>query len=405
MNRSRLWRWHVELAAFGAFGETGVNRQALSEEEFLARDYLARIGREFSLEPLIDPAGNFFLRLEGSDPTAAHVLTGSHIDSQPMGGRFDGVYGVLSGIEAIAAMREAGLRPRRSIEIVAWMNEEGSRFAPGMMGSSVYSGKVPLERFLDIRDREDITVAMALSQMNERFSGMRRRADYPVPHAYIEAHIEQAPVLHDANVPIGVVTGLQGKKTYRVTVHGREAHVGTTPMRERQDALMASIDLIAKMSAVCEDAQDQTRFSVGRLDLTPNAPSVIPAKAVFSIDLRHPDSSRLDTLGAAIEDVLRTTPLSCRVSVEKLTDSPTTTFSAELMSRIRDASSRCSLASIDLLSSAGHDSRWINYICPTAMIFIPSKDGISHHHEEYSSPEQLSDGASVLAEVIAELAQ
>lgn len=395
----------MELAAFGAVGQTGVNRQALSEEEFLARDYLIGIGREFSLEPLMDSAGNFFLRLEGTDPALAHVLTGSHIDSQPMGGRFDGVYGVLSGIEAVAAMREAGLRPRRSIEIVAWMNEEGSRFAPGMMGSSVYSGKVPLAGFLDVRDRQGATVAMALSQMNGRFPDMRRRADYPVPHAYIEAHIEQAPVLHDANVPIGVVTGLQGKKTYRVTVQGREAHVGTTPMRERRDALMASVDLIGKMNAVCEDATDLTRFSVGRLDLTPNAPSVIPAQAVFSIDLRHPDSARLEALGAAIEDVLHTTRLPCEVSVEKLTDSPTTSFSTELMSRIRDASSRCGLESLDLLSSAGHDSRWINYICPTAMIFVPSKDGISHHHEEYSSPEQLANGASVLAEVIAELAQ
>ena len=395
----------MELAAFGAVGQTGVNRQALSEEEFLAREYLIRIGREFSLEPLIDSAGNFFLRLEGTDPAAAHVLTGSHIDSQPMGGRFDGVYGVLAGIASVAAIREAGLRPRRSIEIVAWMNEEGSRFAPGMMGSSVYSRKVPIERFLDVRDRQDITVAMALSRMNERFPDMRRRADYPVPHAYVEAHIEQAPVLHDANVPIGVVTGLQGKKTYRVTVKGREAHVGTTPMRERQDALMASVDLIAKMSAVCEDAKDLTRFSVGRFDLTPNAPSVIPAQAVFSIDLRHPDSARLEALGSAIEEVLHATRLPCEVSVEKLTDSPTTTFSTELMARIHTASSRCNLEAMDLLSSAGHDSRWINYICPTAMIFVPSKDGISHHHEEYSSPEQLAGGASVLAEVIADLAQ
>lgn len=393
----------MELAAFGAFGQTGVNRQALSEEEFLAREHLVRIGREFSLEPLIDPAGNFFLRLEGADPTAAHVLTGSHIDSQPMGGRFDGVYGVLSGIESVAAIREAGLRPRRSIEIVAWMNEEGSRFAPGMMGSSVYSRRVPLERFLDVKDRQGVTVAMALSQMNERFSGMRKRAEYPVPYAYVEAHVEQARMLHDQNVPIGVVTGLQGKRTYRVTVKGREAHVGTTPMRERQDALMASVDLIAKMSAICEDAEDLTRFSVGRFDLTPNAPSVIPAQAVFSIDLRHPDSDRLEALGSAIEEVLHTTRLSCGVSVEKLTDSPTTLFSPELMSSIHQASSRCNLDAMDLLSSAGHDSRWINYICPTAMIFIPSKDGISHHHEEYSSPEQLAGGASVLAEVIAEL--
>jgi N-carbamoyl-L-amino-acid hydrolase len=212
-------------------------------------------------------------------------------------------------------------------------------------------------------------------------------------------------MLHDQNVPIGVVTGLQGKKTYRVTVKGREAHVGTTPMRERQDALMASVDLIAKMSAICEDAEDLTRFSVGRFDLTPNAPSVIPAQAVFSIDLRHPDSDRLEALGSAIEEVLHTTRLSCGVSVEKLTDSQTTLFSPELMSSIHQASSRCNLDAMDLLSSAGHDSRWINYICPTAMIFIPSKDGISHHHEEYSSPEQLAGGASVLAEVIAELVQ
>lgn len=395
----------MELAAFGATGQTGVNRQALSEEEFLAREHLIKISREFALQPLVDAAGNFFLRLEGEDPSAAHVLTGSHIDSQPMGGRFDGVYGVLAGIESVAAMCEAGLRPRRSIEIVAWMNEEGSRFAPGMMGSSVYSKKVPLDQFLDVPDRQGVTVATALSKMNARFPTLPRRSDYPVPYAYVEAHVEQARVLHDANVPIGIVTGLQGKKTYRITVKGREAHVGTTPMRERRDALMASVELIGKMSAICQDPKDLTRFSVGRLDLTPNAPSVIPAQAIFSIDLRHPDSERLQKLGDAIEDLLHSTPLPCQVSVEKLTDSPTTWFSKELISRVHRASLRCNQSAIDLLSTAGHDSRWINYICPTAMIFIPSKDGISHHHEEYSSPEQLSAGASVLAEVVAELSQ
>ena len=301
--RDRLWERHMLLARHGATAANGVNRQALSAAEIAARRELIGWGADLGLKPYSDAAGNFFLRLEGRDPAAAPVLSGSHIDSQPTGGKFDGVYGVLAALEAVQAICDSGQTPVRPIEIVAWMNEEGSRFAPGMMGSAVYAGDMALGDILPVRDAEGITVEQGLADMAHAFPEVPQRALGRPVAAYVEAHIEQGPVLEKRGFSIGVVTGIQGKRTFRVSVSGEDAHAGTAALRERKDALLAATAMIQALSAAMHDDEDIVKFTVGRLEIKPNAPSVVAGHALFSIDLRHPRESRLREFGDRVTGI------------------------------------------------------------------------------------------------------
>ncbi|MCZ7659485.1 MAG: hydantoinase/carbamoylase family amidase [Xanthobacteraceae bacterium] len=304
----------MALARFGALANGGVNRQALSEEEIAARAELVRWGRAIGLAPFTDAAGNLFLRLEGRDPSLPPVLVGSHIDSQPSGGKFDGVFGVLAALEVQEAFLASGRTPLRAIETVAWMNEEGSRFAPGMMGSALYAGARQVAEVLAVRDAAGESVETALKALLARDVDVPQRALGRPAAAFLEAHIEQGPVLELEGKTVGVVTGIQGKRTFRVTVTGEENHAGTAPRSVRRDALLAAAAMIGALDAAMRDAEDVTRFTVGRLEVTPNAPSVVPAKAVFSIDLRHPDAGTLQRLGDRIAEICRAQagPARCR---------------------------------------------------------------------------------------------
>jgi N-carbamoyl-L-amino-acid hydrolase len=404
VDAGRLWARHEALARHGATAAGGVDRQALSAEEIDARRTLIAMGAALGMAPWTDPAGNLFLRIEGTDPAAAPVLTGSHLDSQPTGGRFDGIYGVLAGLEAVAALRAAGVAPRRPVEVVSWMNEEGSRFAPGMMGSAAFAGAVPLERFLDVVDATGVRVRDALAQVGAAFPEVPGRPLGGPVHAYVEAHIEQGPVLERQGVPVGVVTGIQGKRTFRVTLRGAEAHAGTAGRAERRDALLAATAAIQALAAAMHDPEDLVRFTVGRLVVTPNVPSVVASRAVFSVDLRHPDSERLGALGDAVPAICALHAGPCELEVEELTRAASLAFPEPMRERIRAAARRCGHASIDLPSAAGHDARHLHAICPSAMIFVPCKDGISHSEAESARPEDLAAGARVLAEVLAGLA-
>ncbi|MEO6564892.1 MAG: hydantoinase/carbamoylase family amidase [Casimicrobiaceae bacterium] len=404
IDAARLWERHMRLARHGALPSGGVNRQALSVEEAAAWRELIGWARECGLEPSTDAAGNLFLRLEGTDTQAAPVLTGSHLDSQPTGGKFDGVYGVLAGLEAAQAIVEAGIRLQRPLEIVAWMNEEGSRFAPGMMGSAAFAGATPLERFLPVRDHAGTSVEEGLAGMRNAFPELALRALGRTVAAYLEAHIEQGPLLERAGRTIGVVTGIQGKRTFRVTVHGEEAHAGTSTRRERKDALLAAIGMIGALTEVMHDADDLVKFTVGRFDVLPNAPSVVPAVVVFSIDLRHVDSSALMALGERIEPLCRKHAGPCSVEVAELTRALSLDFPASMTRLVRDTAHRLGIASMDIYSAAGHDARFMHGICPTGMIFVPCKDGISHNPQESATPQDLAAGARVLAAAVVELA-
>jgi len=404
VSETRLWDRLMTMARHGATAAGGVNRQALSPEDAAAQATLIGWGAALGLAAATDAAGNLFLRLEGADRDAAPVLTGSHLDSQPSGGKFDGVYGVLAGLEAVEALIEAGVRPRRPIEIVAWMNEEGSRFAPGMMGSEAFAGLRDLGEIMRVRDLDGIAVADALTAT--------RAALPPLPElplgrpvaAYVEAHIEQAPLLEREAKPIGVVTGIQGKRTFRVEVTGEEAHAGTTPLVERRDAIIAATAMVQQLHRTCAASDQQVMFTVGRLVAEPNAPSVVAGKVTFSIDLRHPDQPTLERLGDAVPDICEAARGSCSVHVAELVNAPSLEFPASMRERIRRIARELAVPSLDLPSLAGHDARQLHKVAPSGMIFVPCRGGISHNEAEWAEPGHLAAGTRVLAALLAELA-
>lgn len=395
----------AEMAKIGAIPRNGVNRQALSKEDAAAQNLLIEWGGKMGLTPSIDGIGNLFLRLEGLDPALDPVMTGSHMDTQPTGGRYDGIYGVMASLEAVQAIVSAAIQPVRSIELVAWVNEEGSRFAPSLMGSGVYVGSRSLEDALALQDINGITVAEAIDALRPELGHIPRRPLGGKAASYIEAHIEQGPILERNGETIGIVTGIQGKHTYRVTVTGEAAHAGTASRAERKDALMAAAKIVLALEQEFEDAEDVTRFTVGRFIVTPNAPSVVPREVVFSIDLRHPDGEHLIQMSSAVQSVCEKHAGQCTVEVVRLYEAAPIVFNEPIQQIIEKVAMDLSMPYRYMLSAAGHDAGLMRQICPTGMVFIPSKDGITHNEAEYSYPEDITAGARVMADTLVILSE
>lgn len=400
----RLWQRLMELARFGATDNGGVRRLALSREEIAARACLVQWGRAFGLEASTDAAANLFLTLKGREPRLPPVLIGSHIDSQPTGGKFDGAYGVIAALEAAQAMARLPAPPRRSVEVVAWMNEEGARFAPGMMGSAVFTEKRGLAEIQAIVDGEGCSVRAALEEVLAAEPALPRRPlGFPVA-AFLETHIEQGPVLQERGHSVGIVTGIQGKRTFRVEIAGEESHAGTTPRRRRRDALASAVAIIAALQKVMWDEADTVRFTIGRLNVTPNAPSVVPGRVAFSIDLRHDEHSVIEQLGSAVAGTCEAARGACEVKVTELLYDVPVHFPAAIRSRLGETARGLGLPCSELPSPAGHDARYLHYVCPTGMIFIPCKDGISHNEAESIAPADATAGARLLAAAAYEIA-
>jgi len=400
---NRLWARHMALARFGAREDDGVDRPALSSVESEARAQLVSWAREIGLVPFTDGIANLFLRYEGRNPSLPPVLAGSHIDSQPTGGKFDGVFGVLAALEAVQAMVAGGEQPLRSIEVVAWTNEEGSRFAPGMSGSEVFTGRKTLDEVLAIRDQAGVSLGAAVSEVLSRDVDIPVRGfGFPVA-AFVESHIEQGPLLEAAGVAIGVVTGIQGTRRYRVRVSGEAAHAGTALRAERRDALMAAVRIIAEIDRAAI-SPDDIKLTVGLFQVTPNAPSVVPAEVLFSIDLRHPDNSIVDEMDRKIRHFVAAERGPCTVEIKQIAHAPSLAFSTEVRSLIAAAASAEKIPSMEIYSAAGHDARQLHYVCPTGMIFIPCRGGISHNPAEWAEPEHVVAGTKVLANVVWQLA-
>ncbi|MBF9235143.1 M20 family metallo-hydrolase [Microvirga alba] len=400
---SRLWDRHMALARFGAREDGGVDRPALSGVEADARAQIVAWGRELGLRPFTDAVANLFLRYEGRDPSLAPILVGSHIDSQPTGGKFDGVFGVVAALEAVQAIITQGERPLRSIEVVAWTNEEGSRFAPGMTGSEAFTGTRSAKELFKIQDAKGVTIQEAAEAVLSRDIDIPHRAlGFPVA-AFLEAHIEQGPVLEKAGIPIGVVSGIQGTRRYRVRVTGEAAHAGTALRAERKDALMAAIRMISAIDRAALEPAD-TMLTVGLLNVSPNAPSVVPAEAFFSIDLRHPQDEIVDQVDSEIRRITEAEKGPCEVALTQIAHARSLTFATEIRAAITRAAQRIDVPSMDIYSAAGHDARQLHYWCPTGMIFIPCHEGISHSPEEWAEPEHITAGARVLVDTIWDLA-
>lgn len=400
----RLWADLMALAQHGATPLGGVNRLALSAEEIAARKTLVAWGREIGLQASVDEAANLFLRLEGREKDLPPLLTGSHIDTQPTGGKFDGAYGVVAGVAALRAIAASGKLPRRSIDVVAWMNEEGSRFAPGMMGSAVFTGQRKMAEILPVKDKAGCSVQEAITPVLEGEKDLPRRPlGFPVA-AYMEAHIEQGPLLEAKGKTIGVVTGIGGKRTFRVTVDGEPAHAGTSARRDRKDALVSAVAIVDALQKAMWDEADTVRFTIGMFNVTPNAPSVVPSRVVFAIDLRHDDAKVVKELGDKVAVVCEAARGKCKVTVTPLLYDPPLEFPKAIREQVRGAAASLGLSSLDLPSPAGHDSRYMHYYCPTGMVFIPCKEGISHNEAESITAEDAEAGVRVLADVVYALA-
>ncbi|MBN6730935.1 Zn-dependent hydrolase [Burkholderia multivorans] len=404
VNQQRLWDSLMEMATIGATARGGSCRLALSDDEVRGRRRFIAWCEAAGCEIRIDPIGNLFARRPGTEPDAPAVMCGSHLDTQPLGGRFDGVYGVLAGLEAIRTLNEHGIGTRHPIDVVAWTNEEGSRFTPGMMGSAVYAGKLGLD---DALARPCMHTGVRLGDELERtgFAGPARERQ--MPKAYFEAHIEQGPVLENAGVPIGVVTGVQGIVELDVTVTGFESHAGTTPMSVRKDAMGVAAAMIAAIVEHGHGFDADARVTVGHLACQPNSPSTIPGQVRFSVDVRHPSRSALQRLVADIGAICtqRTALRGTQVDVQRIAEYDPIAFDAACIERVRQATIAAGYPYLEMFSGAGHDAVNLSYVAPSAMVFVPCKAGLSHNEAEDADPVHLAQGASVLANLLVDCAR
>ena len=409
VSEARQWARLMALAEVGGFAvpgteDIGVNRPCLSALDRQARRVMIDWARAIGCEVSVDEAANLFFRREGMEPALAPVLTGSHMDTQPEGGRFDGIWGVVAGLEALTALHDAGVTTRRAIELVAWTNEEGGRFRPGCTGSMSWAGHTKPEVFRPILDGDGVTYGAALDEQLALEADIPRRALGGVPHAYVEAHIEQGPILEAEGFDIGVVTGIQGSRWFTVTLTGETAHAGTAPLRGRRDAVQDMVRAIVALNALTADPTDTLRFTVARVEVSPNTSNSVANRATFTIDLRHPDKGVLVEKGDAMLATIKGAVRDCAVEMVENFHAMPVPFDPLVTGAVAAAAAAEGLRARELPSGAFHDAQFVVPLCPTGMIFVPSRKGISHNPAEYSSPAQLAAGARVLTRVLERLA-
>jgi N-carbamoyl-L-amino-acid hydrolase len=404
VNEQRLWQRHMDLAKIGATDKGGVNRQAFTPEEAEARKLLAGWAEARGFSCAVDEIGNLFFRRAGTDPNADPVVTGSHIDSQPTGGKFDGAYGVLAGLEVLEAAEDSGVTTKRPLEFVAWTNEEGGRVQPATMGSGVYTGAMDIDEMLSVQDRAGEVVRDLLPATLAATPNAEKRPLGTKFAAYIEAHIEQGPILEMEERTIGVVTGIQGTRWFAIEVEGSEAHAGTTPFSARRDAFRAAHAMIAEMYELTVDDKDILRFTVGCFEVSPGSPNTVPGHVYFTLDIRHPDGAILKALGDKVEDVCKRNAGGLPYKVRETYNVPPIQFDDGVVGRIRACTKALDLSHRDMISGALHDAKYMNDICPAGMIFVPCEKGISHNEVEAADPKDLAAGARVLAEAMIALA-
>jgi N-carbamoyl-L-amino-acid hydrolase len=391
------------MAKLGGTPKGGVNRQALSAEDAQARNQLMAWAKTRRFEVFTDPIGNLFVRRPGTDAAAAPVLSGSHMDSQPTGGRFDGMYGVLAAFEALEALEDAGIRTRRPVMAVAWTNEEGSRFQPGAMGSAAFAHPDRLASMLAQKDWNGVVMKDALAETLKSAPAPMRELGFPVA-SYVEAHIEQGPRLENENKTIGVVTAIQGSRRYVVTLEGEEAHAGTTPRAARKDANAALVRIAAALYEATADAQDTLRFTIGRVEVSPGSPNTVPGRAMFTIDMRHPEDAVLEAHDQKLHAIVAAKAAPCTARIEPMGAMRPTNFDPGVIGLVREKAQALGLSHMDMPSGAGHDAMHIASLCPAGMIFVPCERGISHNEIENATPQDLAAGTRVLVEVLEALA-
>jgi N-carbamoyl-L-amino-acid hydrolase len=396
---ARLWATLMEMAKIGATERGGVRRLALDDADRRARDLFVRWCAEAGCAVSVDRMGNIFARRPGRDPARAPVLAGSHLDSQPTGGRFDGIYGVMAALEVVRTLADRRIETEAPVEIVAWTNEEGSRFAPCMIGSGVFAGVFPLEIGHACHDADGKTIGEELARIGYR--GDRPETGHPVA-AYFEAHIEQGPVLEREGKTIGVVTGTLGVRWFDVVLTGEEAHAGPTPMAMRRDALVGASRVVLEVNRIGRASLPNACATVGSLCVHPGSRNVIPGRVTLSVDLRHARASELDRMVAELRAALDriATELRLDVAVAPVADFAPVQFDPASIDLVRSAAEALGHSHRDIVSGAGHDAVYLARVAPTAMIFVPCEGGISHNERESAIPDDVTAGCAVLLDVV-----
>jgi beta-ureidopropionase / N-carbamoyl-L-amino-acid hydrolase len=395
----RLWDSLTQMAEIGATPRGGVRRLTLTDVDRRGRDRFRALCEAAGLEVRVDAIGNMFARREGRDPARPPVLLGSHLDSQPSGGKFDGALGVLGGLEVMRTLNDLGITTEAPVELVNWTDEEGSRFGHSLMGSGVWAGVFALDKAYALTDGEGVTVGAALDQIGYR--GEAPAASFPAD-AYFELHIEQGPILEREGKAIGVVTGAQAQVWYDAVATGQESHAGTTPPEARRDALVCAARVVDMVDRMMRARGEAGRGTVGQLQVFPNSRNVIPGEVRFSVEFRHPEDAEIDRLDAQFPREAGFIARDCgvRLDITRLFRIPAQAFDPACVDLVRQAAARLGYPARDIVSGAGHDAVYVARCVPTAMIFTPCKDGLSHNEAEDMLPEQAEAGCQVLFEAV-----
>ena len=401
---SRLWDSIMAMAKIGPGVAGGNDRQTLTDDDAAGRALFARWCEEAGLSLGVDTMGTMFATRAGEDPEALPVYVGSHLDTQPTGGKYDGVLGVLGALEAVRSMNDLGIRTRHPIVVTNWTNEEGARFAPAMLASGVFAGVIDQDYAYARTDPEGKTFGAELERIGWKGSeevGARKM------HAYFELHIEQGPILEAEGKDIGVVTHCQGLWWLEFTLTGKEAHTGSTPMGLRVNAGLAMARIFEMVQAVATDEQPDCVGGVGQVRFSPNSRNVLPGTAVFTVDIRSPDQAKLDRMRARIEAEAGAIcdGLGVGCAVEAVGHFDPVTFAPHLVARVRGAAERLGYSHRDLVSGAGHDACWAAKVAPATMVMCPCVDGLSHNEAEEITPEWAEKGANVLFHAVLETAE
>jgi N-carbamoyl-L-amino-acid hydrolase len=403
VNGDRLWSRLMQMAAIGATPRGGCNRQALTDADMAGRKLLSQWAEAAGCRTRVDAVGNVFIRRAGTDDTLPVVMTGSHLDTQPTGGKFDGVYGVLAGLEVIESLNDRALATLHPIELSVWCNEEGSRFPMAMMGSAVWSGRLALDTAYALTDRAGISVRRELERAGVAL-------DVPVPRqpvkASFEVHIEQGPVLEQQSKTIGVVTGVQHMSRHEVVVEGQEAHAGPTPMDMRRDPIRVLADLLPALYAAATQRGRDARLTFGFIETLPGSPNTVPGRLRFTVDIRHPEALEYASLRQDLNRLVRTALERHALTgeVRCVWEAPGVSFDPACVAAVRSAAAALGYDAMEMVSGAGHDSCNVSAVVPTAMVFVPCAGGLSHNEAESALPGDLAAGANVLLNAMLALA-
>ncbi|WP_072387584.1 Zn-dependent hydrolase [Hyphomicrobium sp. CS1BSMeth3] len=400
----RLWDSLMDMAKIGATPKGGVNRLTLTDLDRQSRDLFGDWCRKAGCSISIDHMGSMFARRAGADDSLPPVLIGSHLDTQPTGGKFDGALGVMAALEVVRSLNDLDIKTRHPIEICMWTNEEGSRFAPAMIASGVFAGVIPLDEALATRDPEGKVFGEELDRIG--YSGPEKVGGRPI-HALFELHIEQGPILEEEGIEIGIVTAANGQKWYEITLTGVESHAGPTPMNRRKDALLGASRTVELVNKIGHDHDPSACATCGMVEVYPNSRNVIPGRVFVTVDFRHPDGEKLISMDKALrkglEEIAARTGVTAEIKM--VADFPPQPFEASCVTAVRNAASKLGYTTRDITSGAGHDAVYVARVAPAAMIFTPCIGGISHNEAEDMTPEWAAAGTDVLLHAVLEKAE